>query len=63
MLSLEYYSVNFGALPQLPDRWFVAYHPRLEMYMAHGPNEWESMVTCDRFQARRWCIDAARGED
>lgn len=58
----ECYVVEFGALPPLPDRWFVAWHAEHEHFQAHGPNDWESVVTVDRFQARRWAMLEAEKE-
>ena len=53
---------NFGCLPPMPDGWYVAWHPNLEMYMGHGPNEWESLVCWNPHWVRQWCIDAAAKE-
>ncbi len=53
--------VNFGALPALPEGYSVWWHELIEMYMAHGPG-YESAITCNRFQARRWCFAYAVGE-
>ena len=58
--DFEAYPVNFGALKPLPLGFWVGYHPNLEHYIAHGPDEWESVITCDRFQARWWCFDKAQ---
>ena len=58
------YQINFGCLPPLPDGYWVGYHQSIEHYMAHGPDEWESLITCDRFHARDWCFAmAAAGEE
>lgn len=48
------YRINFGALP-MPDGYEVWWHGEVEMYIAHGPG-YESPITCNRFQARRWCL-------
>jgi len=50
---------NFGALPPLPAGYWVDYVECVEHYMAFGPDEWESGVTVDPYQARRWCFDRA----
>lgn len=49
------YEVRWGALPPLPAGYSVWWHGEHEHYTAHGPR-WESAITCDRFQARRWCF-------
>lgn len=48
------YEVRFGAIP-LPAGYSVWWHGEHEHYQAHGPGGWASMVTCNRWQARRWC--------
>lgn len=53
--------INFGALPPLPDGFHVAWHPALEHYVGHGFDGWESLITCNRFQARDFCIERAEG--
>ena len=55
LIDPENVVVNFGALPPLPDGYCVVWHQNLEHYIAWGP-DWESPITCDRFQARRWCF-------
>lgn len=50
---------NFGALPPLPDGYRVEWIESVEHFMALGPDEWESAITCDPHQARRWCFDRA----
>ena len=50
-------AINFGGLPKLPDGYEVRYHESVEHYIAHAPDEWTSPITCDRFQARRWCLN------
>jgi len=47
--------VNFGNLPPLPDGYCVRWHDNLEHYIGWGPG-YESPITWDRFQARRWCV-------
>ena len=49
---------NFGALP-MPEGYAVVWHDVVEHYIAHGPDEWESVVTCNPHQARRWCLRRA----
>jgi len=51
--------VNFGALPPIPEGWCVAWHECIEMYMGHGPNDWESPICWNRFWVRQWVIDKA----
>lgn len=58
-MSDEEIVVKFGALPPLPDGWYVAWHPNLEMYMGHGPNDWESLISWNRFWVRSWTMQAA----
>ena len=48
--------VRFGALPPLPPGHLVIWSEGTEHYHALGPDEWESDITCNRFQARRWCF-------
>jgi hypothetical protein len=55
-------SYNFGALPKLPDGYAVRWYECHEHYQATGPNDWESAITCDPFQARRWCFAKAKIE-
>lgn len=50
---------NFGALP-MPPGYSVVWHQCHEHYQAHGPSEWESCITVDPHQARRWCIAHAK---
>jgi len=50
---------NFGALPPLPAGYSVVYHDCHEHYQAHGPDEWESAITCNPYQARRLCFARA----
>lgn len=52
--------VRFGALPSLPAGYSVWRHAEHEHYQGHNPCGWESPITCDRFQARRWCLRATR---
>jgi hypothetical protein len=52
--------IGFGALPPLPEGYSVVWLGGTEMYCAEGPGEWESVATCDRFQARGWCFEDAR---
>lgn len=47
---------NFGALPPLPDGFSVVYNDNIEHYYATGPDEWESVITVDPYQARKWCF-------
>lgn len=56
LCSYACYEVDFGALHPLPEGYSVWWHEGHEHYQAHGPDEWESVMTCDRFQARRWCL-------
>ena len=51
---------NFGALPPLPKGYKVAWYECHEHYQATGPDGWESSITCDPFQARRWAIAHAK---
>ena len=53
-------AVNFGCLPALPPGYSVFWHPRLEMFMGHGPDEWESPICWNRFWVRSWCVQRAR---
>lgn len=46
---------NFGCLP-MPAGYSVVWHSCHEHFQAHGPDEWESSITCDPYQARRWCL-------
>lgn len=68
------FDVNFGALPPLPPGYRVVWCDGLEHYLAtgpdpvNGPGEWDSPVTWNRFQARRfafnhhaWMLATARG--
>jgi hypothetical protein len=50
--------VRFGAVP-MPEGYEVWWHEEHEHYQAHGPGEWESVITCDRWQARRWAVQRA----
>jgi hypothetical protein len=50
---------RFGAL-SMPDGYAVVWHDCVEHYIAHGPHEWESVVTCNPHQARRWCLRHAQ---
>ncbi len=52
---------NFGALPPLPDGYRVEWVESVEHFIALGPGEWESVITCDPHQARRWCFHRAAG--
>ena len=54
--------VNFGALPPMPNGYAVWWHENLEHYIAWGPG-YESPITVDRFQARRWCFAEAKSDD
>ena len=54
---------NFGALPPLPDGYAVVWFESHEHYQATGPDEWESAITCDPYQARRWCFNHAVRRD
>jgi len=47
---------NFGCLPPLPDGYSVWWHAEHEHYSAHGPGEWESVITWNPYQARRWAF-------
>lgn len=48
---------NFGCLrPPLPIGYMVAWYECHEHYQATGPDEWESSITCDPYQARQWCF-------
>lgn len=53
-------AVNFGCLPPLPEGYSVKWHPALEMYMGHGPDEWETAICWNRFWVRRWVLEKAR---
>ena len=53
------YEVRFGCLMPLPKGYSVWWHEEHEHYQAHGPKEWESPITVDRFQARSWCLEWA----
>ena len=52
--------VKFGALPSMPPGYSVWWHEEHEHYQGHGPDEWETAITCDRFSARLACIFAAQ---
>jgi hypothetical protein len=47
---------RFGALPPLPPGYSVDWYECHEHYQATGPDDWESAITVDPFQARRWCF-------
>lgn len=47
---------NFGALPPLPAGFSVFYNDNIEHYYATGPDEWQSVITVDPYQARKWCF-------
>lgn len=47
---------NFGALT-MPPGYSVVWFSVHEHYQGIGPNEWESTITVDPHQARRWCLD------
>lgn len=49
---------NFGAL-LMPEGYSVVWHECHEHYQGHGPDDWESPITVDPHQARRWCIARA----
>ncbi len=51
---------HYGALPPLPEGYSVWWHGEHEHYSAHGPG-WESCITVDPYQARRWALERARG--
>ncbi len=51
---------NFGALPPLPEGYRVEWFDEVEHFIALGPDDWESVITCDPYQARKWCLDHAR---
>ena len=51
--------VNFGNLSPIPSGWCVMWHPNLDHYVGHGPNEWESLMCWDRYRVRIWVIEAA----
>lgn len=53
---------NFGALKPLPEGYWVGWVECVEHFMAFGPDDWESVVTCDPYQARRWCFTHAAKE-
>jgi hypothetical protein len=57
------HEINFGALPTLPKGWSVWWHEEHEHYQAHGPNDWESVITCRLYDARRWCFQASREQN
>ena len=44
----------------VPEGYRVLWVESLEHYMAVGPDEWESAITCDRWQARRWAVWQSR---
>ena len=46
---------NFG-FAKLPAGYIVIWHEGHEHYQGHGPNEWESDITCDPWQAYGWCM-------
>jgi hypothetical protein len=50
---------NFGALPALPEGYSVVWFEAHEHYQAVGPDDWESCITCDPYQARQWCFTHA----
>ena len=50
---------KFGALAPLPEGYSVWWHEEHEHYSAHGPNEWESVITVNPYQARRWALQYA----
>lgn len=52
------YEINFGCLP-MPEGYSVWWHGEHEHYQAHGP-DWDSVITCNRFDAWRWCIRRAK---
>lgn len=51
---------NFGCLPPLPPGYSVEWFECHEHYQAIGPHEWESDITCNPHQARRWCFNHAK---
>ncbi len=50
---------EFGALPPLPPGYSVWWHAEHEHYQAHGPDEWESVITVNAYHARRWALQRA----
>lgn len=40
---------NFGALKPLPEGYWVGWVECVEHFMAFGPDDWESVVTCDPY--------------
>lgn len=55
-------AVNFGALV-MPAGYKVIWCEGVEHYLAvHEASGWESDITWDRFQARRWCIKRAEAD-
>jgi hypothetical protein len=53
---------RFGALPPLPDGYYVAYVEAVEHYMAFGPGDWEGDISCDPYWCRRQALHRARKE-
>ena len=53
-------AVNFGCLPPLPAGWVVKWHPSLEHYVGHGPDEYETVIHWNRFAVRQWLLDAEK---
>ncbi len=49
---------NFGAMP-MPPGYSVVWFACHEHYQGIGPEEWESSLTLDPYQARRWCFEHA----
>lgn len=47
---------DFGCLLPLPVGYRVSWFACHEHYQGMGPHDWESPVTCDPYQARRWCF-------
>ncbi len=62
---------NFGALPPLPEGYQVMWFDSLEHYMAIGPGDngvwpddyWESPISWNPYQCRRWAFAHAAKED
>ena len=54
--------IRFGNIPDMPTGYSVVWHEEHEHYQAHGPNEWESVITVNRFHARWWAILHSEGK-
>ncbi len=44
----------------MPEGYSVWHHGETEHVVGHGPNGWESAITWDRWQARRWCVEHSK---